>query len=227
MESSKALRYWELSVVERARLSEEEFAIAEEVELMTAGVERVKAPNLTPEPEVPGPAKSVFRIEVNGCLVSEIAFSSAEDARKAVDLAFATGGEYMGGCSVKTTKPNATVRVVSDKIYERKAFDLAESEIRGWAKVREENEKALRSFHRAREKEDNALSSIREDIKNCRNDAAYAAVIRDTFVKYCGLTSDRETALRFLDATYTPEEVKSARNFFSDDFSVDQENAGK
>jgi len=214
--------YWDLSEKERAALSRDEVAQYLDAELMMSGVLKVAPLTEQPEPAIPEPSATWYRVKHSGYRELSIAFPTVEAAQAFI----AAGGAevetvWMGGSgSASYVSPLHDPSVAAVKIMTSTEKDLASGELKEAGAVRAANEKAREEHRKALAAQEAALSGLWEDWQNCREKAARMNRVAATLVEYTRIADDEDTAIKFLSKAFTTETLCEAEEWFGRMFTI-------
>jgi hypothetical protein len=204
-------RYWDLTEMERAKLSDEEVKMLEAVELMEGGVLRPVPPKLQAEPDVQVETTTCYTLnEVSEGRAEplEITFASREDADKVAAMPiFLRKKSY----DAPARFVHETIRVIPEPLatedsIAKQALALSES-----YRIAEANKSERYRFDRENGKVREKLKSLRENLRACRAEYERLGTIRTTYAEYLKMADgNEEMAKAFLAKAFDEELIKEA-----------------
>ena len=210
-------RYWDLTIQERANLTEEEVDRYCKIELMVRGIKR---PIIPKEPKVIDPKlplSTFYR-------VGNIIFEKKEDAYACLNLNPATQDCLFGTGIIEFAKPiTDDVRVTELHRME----DVEHNRITLISNAKRMNEFRLNKHnydHKIREI-DGQIKHVRDDYQFCRAAQENLNNVLITYSEYLTLTDgDRKLAVDYLGKVYSTDEIEAAQEWSGVDFlfGVDQ-----
>ena len=201
--------YWDYNEKERSKMDKKQIESLLEVELMTKGVLKVKAPELKPIKEIKVAKQTFFS-------VGSIFFKTVEQAKQFLTLnPFSSDYDYSVGYDLKYPKDYALKEIIQVELCDKQSYMNAKTILSQNNSAKKYNEEVQEKYDKACKKMTEILQGVWDNWYECKSLTEKHQKVTDTKKEYMQLTNNNEVlAEQFLSKVFSIDEIRQAKEWF-------------